>query len=45
MDIELLTNSENTEELKKILDNIDDVKSKVDIYGLIVEERILVASS
>ncbi len=45
MNIELLTNRENTEDLKKIIDNIDNIKSNVDIYELLVEEQVLVASA
>ena len=45
MNIELLTNRENTEDLQKIIDNIDNIKSNVDIYELLVEEQVLVASA
>ncbi len=45
MSIELLTKSENSTDLKEILKNIDNVKSNIDIYSLIVEEQMLIASA
>ncbi len=45
MSIELLTKSENSTDLKEILKNIDNVKPNIDIYSLIVEEQMLIASA
>lgn len=41
MNIELLTNNEFNSDVKKLIENLDTLKSQVDIYSIFVEEQIL----
>lgn len=45
MSIELLTDNEFNCQIKKLLENMDEIKSEIDIYSILVDEKVLVASA
>jgi len=41
MKAELLTNTENEFDFKKLFENIESIKSTIDIYSIFIEENVI----
>lgn len=42
MTTELLEKTEISEELKELIENIDEIKATVDLYSVLVEKQLLI---